>query len=182
MSLTGPVFLDGIMVLTLAAFVAVIIVWPRLTPGSPWHVAGRAGALTLVNLLVLLTAATQLNANYLFFASWGDLRGAVTGHLAQTSLHRGGVERKAPEIPLIGHAAPVTLDPQPLKTPVSSSRLLKYTVHGAISGLTGTVLVHLPDIGRCGTSATPCSRPPMATRVRLAAGSRTSTSSSSPIS
>jgi hypothetical protein len=144
MSLTGPVFLDGIMVLSLAAFVAVIIVWPRLTPGSPWHVAGRAGALTLVNLLVLLTAATQLNANYLFFASWGDLRGAVTGHLAQTSLHRGGVERKPPEIPVVGHAAPVTLDPQFLKTPVSSSRLLKYTVHGAISGLTGTVLVHLP--------------------------------------
>ena len=144
MSLTGPIFLGGIIFLTLAAFVGVIIVWPRLTPDTPWHVAGRAGALALVNLLVLLTAAAQLNASYLFFASWADLHGAMTGQLAQTSLHRGGVERKAPEIPVVGHAAPVALDPPPLERPVGSSRLVKYTVHGAISGLTGTVLVHLP--------------------------------------
>ena len=96
MSLTGPIFLDGIVVLTLLAFLAVILVWPRLTPLTPWHVAGRAGALALVNFPVLLTAATQLNATYLFFAGWGDLRGAMTGHLAQTSLHRGGSSGRRP--------------------------------------------------------------------------------------
>ncbi len=144
MSLTGPIFLDGTIVLTLAAFLAVIVVWPRLTSGTPWHVAGRAGALVLLNFLVLLTAATQLNANYLFFAGWGDLRGAMTGHLAQTSLHRGGAERQASGIAVAGDAAPVAMNPPALTRRVGSTGLLKYTVDGAMSGLRGTVLIQLP--------------------------------------
>lgn len=144
MSLTGPIFLDGIIVLTVAAFVAVILLWPRLTPPTPWHVAGRVGALALVNLLVLLTAATQMNATYLFFANWADLRGAVTGHLVETSLHRGASAPQPPNIPVTGQVAPVTGDPPPLTQPVSSTGLLTYVVHGALSGLTGTVLVQLP--------------------------------------
>ena len=102
MSLTGSFLLNGIIVLTLAVFLGVVLVWPRLTAGTPWHVAGRVVALALVNVLVLLTAATQLNAAYLFFAGWGDLRGAITGHLAQTSLHRGGAEKQAPNIAVRG--------------------------------------------------------------------------------
>src|SRR5947208_3539452 len=86
MSLTGPLFLDGVLVVTVAAFAAVVVLWPRLTRPTPWHVAGRIGCLALLNLLVLLTAATQLNAAYLFFAGWADLRGSITGHLSQTSL------------------------------------------------------------------------------------------------
>ena len=35
MSLTGSLFLDGIVVLTLAAFAAVVAIWPRLTPRRP---------------------------------------------------------------------------------------------------------------------------------------------------
>ena len=96
MSLTGSFFLDGIVVLTLAAFLGVVVVWPRLTPGTAWHVAGRVVALGVVNLLVLLTAATQLNAAYLFFAGWADLQGAITGHVVQTSLHRGGARGAGP--------------------------------------------------------------------------------------
>ena len=59
------------------------------------HIAGRIGALLMVNLLVLLSAATQLNAAYLFFAGWSDLEGAVSGHIAQTGLDRGGSASKA---------------------------------------------------------------------------------------
>jgi hypothetical protein len=142
-SLTGPFFLDGIIVVTLAAFVGVVVIWPRLTRRTPWHLAGRVGALALVNVLVLLTAATQLNAAYLFFASWGDLQGALTGHLVQTSLHRGGADAKAPNVKVRGHAAQVALQP-PALAPAGSNGLLTYTVHGASSGLTGTVLVQLP--------------------------------------
>jgi S-formylglutathione hydrolase FrmB len=144
MSLTGSLFLDAIIVLTVAAFVGVIVIWPRLTARTPWHVAGRAGALALVNLLVLLTAATQLNATYLFFAGWSDLSGALTGHLAQTSLHRGGAERQAPNISAAGDAAPVVADPPALTQQVGSTGLVRYVVHGPLSGLTGTVLVQLP--------------------------------------
>ena len=144
MSLTGSFFLDGIIVLTLAAFVGVVLVWPRLTAQTPWHVGGRVVALVLVNLLVLLTAATQLNAAYLFFAGWGDLQGAITGHLAQTSLHRGGAESTAPNLAVRGVTAPVTTRVPALTQPVSSTGLVVCTVHGALSGLTGTVLVQLP--------------------------------------
>ncbi|GAB7007328.1 hypothetical protein JCM18899A_48030 [Nocardioides sp. AN3] len=144
MSLTGPIFLDGIVLLTVAAFVAVVLLWPRLTPPTPWHVAGRAGALVLVNALVLLTAATQLNAAYLFFAGWGDLQGALTGHIAQTSLHRGGGERAAAEMAVAGQAAAVAAHPSALAQLAGATGVTKYWVHGAKSGLTGSVLVQLP--------------------------------------
>ena len=143
MSLTGPIFLNGIIVLTIAAFVGVVLLWPRLTRRTPWHIAGRAGALLVVNLLVLLTAATQLNATYLFFASWADLQGALTGHMAQTALHRGGNEHQAPTLTVRGPAAPVAAHPVS-PGPVGPSGLAQYVVHGAASGLTGTVLVQLP--------------------------------------
>jgi pimeloyl-ACP methyl ester carboxylesterase len=144
MSLTGSFLLNGIIVLTLAVFLGVVLVWPRLTAGTPWHVAGRVVALAAVNVLVLLTAATQLNAAYLFFAGWGDLRGAFTGHLVQTSLHRGGAEKQAPNIAVRGHSAPVASHVPSLARRVSPSGLVAYTVHGATSGLTGKVLVQLP--------------------------------------
>ena len=144
MSLTGPIFLAGIIVLTLAAFVAVVLLWPRLTSDTPWHVAGRVGALVLVNLLVLLSAATQLNASYLFFAGWGDLRGAMTGHVAQTSLHRGGEEGQAAGIAVSGRSARVAAHPSSLARPPIATGLVTYMVHGAASGLSGNVLVQLP--------------------------------------
>ncbi|UUW89380.1 alpha/beta hydrolase [Pimelobacter simplex] len=145
MSLTGPVFLDGVIALTVAAFVAVVVLWPRLTRRTPWHVAGRATALLIVNVMVLLTAATQLNATYLFFASWADLHGALTGHQAQTSLDRGGVASRTPDLAAAGQAAPVAPDPQPPPNPTAGpDGLTPYVVHGSASGLTGTVLVQLP--------------------------------------
>lgn len=146
MSLTGPLFLDGIVLLTVLAFVGLVLIWPRLTPRTPWHIAGRAGALALLNALVLLTAITQLNAAYLFFASWSDLQGAISGHISQTALDRGGAATQAPNIAVSGPAASVAAQVPPLTQQVGSDGLLRYTVHGAMSGLTGTVLV-LPPSG-----------------------------------
>ena len=68
MSLTGSVFLGAIVVLTIAAFVFLVLRWPSLSGRRPGKVAARAGMLLTVNALVLLTAATQLNAQFLFFA------------------------------------------------------------------------------------------------------------------
>jgi hypothetical protein len=98
MSLTGPVFLGLVLVITVGAFVALVVLWPRLAGREVWHVAGRAGLLLGVNLLVLLTAATQLNAQFLFFADWSDLGGAFGGTafddeaLARLKRGRGGGE------------------------------------------------------------------------------------------
>jgi pimeloyl-ACP methyl ester carboxylesterase len=144
MSLTGPVFLDGIIVLTIVVFVAVVLVWPRLTKRTPWHVGGRVGALLAVNVLVLLTAATQMNASYLFFSNWSDLSGALSGHIAHSAQSRGGNPRRAPELPVRGAAAPVAARPPAVTQPVSSNGTVTYTVHGRRSGLTGKILVRLP--------------------------------------
>ena len=144
MSLTGSLFLDGIIVVTVLAFVAVVLVWPRLTGSGAGHILGRVAVLAALNAMVLLTAVTQVNAAYLFFASWGDLGGALTGHVAQTSLDRGGAAASAPNIAVRGVVAPAVLHVPTLARPVGSTGLLTYTVHGALSGLTGTVLVQLP--------------------------------------
>jgi len=42
--------------------------------------------LLMVNALVLLTAATQLNSQFLFFADWTDLSGALGGTTSSTAL------------------------------------------------------------------------------------------------
>ena len=144
MSLTGPLFLNGIIVLTGAAFLGIVVAWPRLTPQTPWRISGRVVALLLVNLLVLLTAATQLNSAYLFFAGWSDLRGAITGHTAQTGLDRGGAATRGKDRAVPGAAAVLPAHEPALNRPVGRSGLLRYTVHGARSGLTGKVLVQLP--------------------------------------
>ena len=145
MSLTGPAFLDGIIALTVAAFVAVVVIWPHLTRRTPWHVAGRIGSLALVNVLVLLTAATQLNASFLFYTTWTDLVGSLSGHVPdQTTLHRGGDGRRAPSLHVAGARAAVAATVPPLDQAADSSGKLVYTVHGPLSGLTGTVVVVLP--------------------------------------
>ena len=144
MSLTGSVFLDGVILVTVVVFLAVVALWPRLTGPTGWHVLGRVGALGVVNVLVLLTAATQLNAAYLFYSGWGDLRGALTGHVVETSLHRGGAEQSAADLAVHGHAAAVATHVTALAKPVGPTGLVAYTVHGELSGLTGTVLVQLP--------------------------------------
>jgi hypothetical protein len=154
MSLTGPLFLDGIAALTLIAFVGVVLMWPRLTTPTPWHVGGRVGALALVNVLVLLTAATQLNAAYLFFASWADLHGSLDGHIAQTGLDRGGAATRAPDLHARGDAARVSARVPAVRVPEGSDGLLSYTVHGPLSGLSGTVLVQLPTDYTSPTAAT----------------------------
>jgi len=75
MSLTGPMFLGTLVVLTVAAFAAVVLAWPSLGRQGVPRVAGRIGMLLGLNGLVLLTAAAQLNAQFIFFADWTDLRG-----------------------------------------------------------------------------------------------------------
>ena len=70
MSLTGPLFLGTLVVVTVAAFAAVVLAWPSLGRQGVPRVAGRIGMLLGLNGLVLLTAAAQLNAQFIFFADW----------------------------------------------------------------------------------------------------------------
>jgi enterochelin esterase-like enzyme len=145
MSLTGPLFLGGVVACTVAAFVVLILVWPSLAGRSIRKIAARAGLLLTVNVLVLLTAATQLNAQFLFFADWTDLRGAFSGAPTATALSRGALASHAASRKVAGTAATAGKKLPPLPTAqVDLSGVISYTVKGPLSGITGTVIVQLP--------------------------------------
>jgi enterochelin esterase-like enzyme len=145
MSLTGPLFLGGVVACTVAAFVVLILVWPSLAGRSLRRIAARAGMLLTVNVLVLLTAATQLNAQFLFFADWTDLRGAFSGVPTATALSRGALASHAASRKVAGTAATAGKKLPPLPTAqVDLSGVISYTVKGPLSGITGTVMVQLP--------------------------------------
>jgi len=144
-SLTGSVFVGIVTALAVVAFIALIAVWPRLAGRRPGGILARTGLLLTVNLLVLLAAAVQLNAKYLFFAGWTDLGGAMGGHVTTTALSRGGTGAKAAAAQVNGPAATSNGVLPPL--PPSADRLggvIVSTVHGPLSGLTGTVVVRIP--------------------------------------
>jgi pimeloyl-ACP methyl ester carboxylesterase len=144
-SLTGPLFLGAILVLTVAAFVVLVLVWPSLAGRTPGTIAARAGMLLLVNALVLLTAATQLNAQFLFFADWTDLQGALTGVVTATTVTRGINASQAASRKVKGTSAIAgrRLPPLPIGL-VTSTGVISYTVTGPLSGIVGTVVVQLP--------------------------------------
>ena len=145
MSLTGPVFLGAVVVCTFAAFAVLILRWPSLAGRSLTKIAARTGMLLTVNVLVLLTAATQLNAQFLFFADWTDLRGAFGGSPTSTTLSRGTSALQAASRKVTGTAATAAGVLPPLPTGRgSSSGVISYQIKGPLSGITGTVLVQLP--------------------------------------
>jgi hypothetical protein len=145
MSLTGTLFLGTLVVVTVVAFVAVVLGWSSLAGRGAGRVAGRVGMLVALNALVLLTAATQLNAQFLFFADWADLRGAVGGVPTATAVNRGTAATRAARSAVRGDAATAAprLPPLPAGR-ISPSGVVVYTVRGTHSGLTGTVDVQLP--------------------------------------
>lgn len=67
LSLTGPGFLSVVILLTVAAFVSTVVLWPRLSVSQPWTIVRRILMMLGVNALVVLTAGVALNDQYLFF-------------------------------------------------------------------------------------------------------------------
>ncbi|MGZ4601788.1 alpha/beta hydrolase [Oryzihumus sp.] len=145
-SLTGWLFLTLVAVATVASFVALIILWPSLS-GRGWsRFARRTGLLLGVNALVLLTAATQLNAQFLFFADWTDLKGALSNTVTTTAVKRGATATDAASRAVAGAAAKRGTAVLPaLATTTDGSGDLIYSVSGPMSGITGSVVVRLPD-------------------------------------
>ena len=143
MSLTGGVFLGFVTVCTVLAFVVLVLRWPALGGHTLGRIAARTGMLLLVNVLVLLTFVTQANAQFLFFADWTDLGGALGGNPTATRLSRGTTASHAARVKAPGAAATAGAVLPPLP-PMSSSGVITYTVKGARSRLTATIVVQLP--------------------------------------
>lgn len=144
MGLTGGLFLGLVAGVTALAFVVTVVVWPRLAGRTPARVLARVGMLLGVNLLVLLTAATQLNAQFLFFADWVDLKGAISGTVTTTALQRGTSAAQAASRSVAGPAATAPAHGVAAPPTTVGSGALVYQVHGALSGITGSVVVQLP--------------------------------------
>ena len=146
MSLTGSVFLVGLVVLTVVAFVTVVVFWSSMAGRTPGRVLGRVGMLLTVNLLVLLTAASQLNADNLFFASWTDLLGAFGAAPATTVSTQGGAAAQAARVAVSASPfqAPKLPPPLPAGGTSTAPDTLSYTVRGAASGVVARITVMLP--------------------------------------
>ncbi len=143
MTLTGPWFLALAALLTAAAFVGAVLIWPRLATPAPFRVAARVGVLAGVNALVILLAATALNDQFAFYADWTDLLGAVHTGTAATVTRAGAstpVVERAPTTPAhpVATAVPLPAGGSP------HNRVLRFTVTGRRSGVTGGVVVAFP--------------------------------------
>jgi enterochelin esterase-like enzyme len=145
MSLTGAVFPSALVVITVTAFFAVVAWWPSVAHRGPGRVLARMGMLLSVNFLVLLSAATLLNAQYLFYADWSDLKGAFTAPPTVTALSEGGEAGRAARTKVRGEAAHLTSGSPTLpKGTKAKSGVISYKVKGPASGVTGSVVVELP--------------------------------------
>jgi S-formylglutathione hydrolase FrmB len=146
LSLTGPVFMLLVVLVTVAAFVATVVLWPRLAASRPQPIIGRALLLLGVNALVVFTAAVGLNDEFTFFADWTDLHGAVFGsHGGSTALAGGAAARAAQAtLPPAGRAAAASDLPRLPAAATNGDRVSRYVVTGPSSGLKGEILVALP--------------------------------------
>ena len=146
LSLTGPVIGWGTVLLTVGGFAAAVVLLPQWGQPRRAHVASRAGIVLAVNVLVLLAAVVQLNDQFLFFADWADLHGALTGTMASTGLHRGGTTGQAARTSVSGPAAirPVALEPLPPGSDIGPG-VTRYRVSGPLSGVTADLVVAVPD-------------------------------------
>jgi enterochelin esterase-like enzyme len=143
--LTSGPFLGLLVLLTLAAAGAVVVLWGRLAAPRPVPVLGRVGSLVVVNLLVLLTVGVVANDTFGFFADWTDLAGAFQSAPHASTSSRGGSAGTAAGTAVTSDRLPpppATLPPLPPGQ--RGQRQFTYTVKGPLSGLTGEVLVELP--------------------------------------
>jgi enterochelin esterase-like enzyme len=144
MTLTGSVFPTALAILTVAAFVALIVWWPTLAGRRIDRIISRAGALLAVNALALLTAGAVLNSQFLFFADWSDLTGSLHATSGATALHRGGDAGRATRVVASGASAKAGLRLPPLPRNIGASGLISDEITGPLSGIRGRVVVQLP--------------------------------------
>lgn len=140
MELTGAPFTALMTVAAVVVFGLAVWALPRLAGSWPALLA-RIAVLACVNLLVVASVATYLNASNGWYSSWSDLLGAAPQE--QTGQQGDAAQAAAADIPGATPPAPLPTSYPALPTP--GARLQKYTVTGRASGLTGQIEVYLPQ-------------------------------------
>ncbi len=141
MELTGTPFTLLMAVIAAAAFGLAVWLLPRLAGSWP-RLLARIGLLAVVNVLVVTSVATYLNASNGWYSSWSDLLGAAP----QTQTDQQGDDAALAAAAPVAGASPIAPAPTsypPLPSP--GTRLQKYTYTGPASGLTGQIEVYLPQ-------------------------------------
>ncbi len=142
MDLTGTAFFLLLIGISASAFVAAVILLPKMV-GKWWWVLVRGTCLLLVNALVVLTAVVGLNRTYGWYSSWADLM----GDQGTQEVHVSGAAPVQAAVAVVkgpGFAAfPTRKGPlPPLAQP--GERLQNYTITGPESRATGPIQVYLP--------------------------------------
>jgi hypothetical protein len=140
-SLTGLPLLVLLMVLTVAAFAAVVRFWPRLAGRGPRASLGRLGALAVTQVLLLATVLAAANNYFGFYGSWRDLFNVATGHYAASTPTALGAAQNGSGITVNGHG---TLPIPGGSDPRQGGRLDDVTVRGQLTGLSAHALIYLP--------------------------------------
>ena len=135
MGLTSTVMLVLAAVLSVAAPLIALLLWNRL-PGPRFVRAGqRVSLLISGQACAVLFAFLAVNDQYLFFTSWPDLLGTQSSLPPIVAV--GGQH-------LLGPSGGVTIDRESSQIATDGGQLIAERVHGDRSGVTATVLVHLP--------------------------------------
>ncbi|MGB8649295.1 MAG: alpha/beta hydrolase-fold protein [Mycobacteriales bacterium] len=127
MGLTSRTTETALALLALGLPVGAVLLWSRVRGPRPVRVAQRLGMVGLAQACAVLLVFVVVNDQYVFFASWQDLLGtpAPVGQIVATGPAAHAAVRPA-------HAA-------------DGGRLVEHVIRGTRSGVTGEILVHLPQ-------------------------------------
>jgi enterochelin esterase-like enzyme len=146
--LTGAPLLVLTALLALGLPVASLWLWQRLPGPRPVRVGGRLSLVVMAQAFAVLLALVSVNDQYLFFVSWQDLLGAPPTPGAITAL-------SGPQLTGRSGTAPGTVGS--VSNQADGGQLVRVTLRGTQSHVTGRVLIHLP----AGYSATSTRRYPV---------------------
>jgi hypothetical protein len=152
MSLNGTLLIVLLILITLAAFTGVVLLWRRLS-GSTWrHLLGRIGVLCGAQLMLVALLAAVCNDYFGFYSSWHDLLGFASQTFDQNQPHaapgdiapNGGGKPGQPERALLTVQSTGGLSLPGGTTPDSTGETQNVTIFGASTGLSTQAIVYLP--------------------------------------
>ncbi|MCO6005097.1 esterase family protein [Actinoallomurus purpureus] len=139
MGLTDGPFVVLLGVLGVAAFVACVVLLPRVGGGGPRRVAARAGLVVGTQFVAVFAVLVAVNSSFGFFGSWADMLGTdksrvrIVGGSASTPPAAGSLPSLRPSSDALSRALPP-----------KEGRLDAVVVHGPRSGITSAGYVYLP--------------------------------------
>lgn len=153
MSLNGNLFVILLIVLTLAGFTGVVLLWPRLARRGRRHLLGRIGALCGAQVVLVVLIAALSNDYFGFYSSWHDLFGLASQTIGQNQEQDAATPAPAAAVGRQGgrptralltvqSTGELALSGGDLRS--ATGEIQDVTIYGAITGLSTHAIVYLP--------------------------------------